>query len=65
MRRLLEVCVEDDGRGPASGRDGQHAGNGLLGMRERADLYGGTVEVHHRQPQGTRVLAVLPVGASR
>ena len=61
----VEVCVEDDGRGPPPARDGEQAGKGLLGMRERADLYGGTVEVHHRQPRGTRVRAVLPVGASR
>ncbi len=53
----LQVEVSDDGRGaPASEAAGGH---GLVGMRERAALYGGRVETTSRE--GFRVRAVLPV----
>ena len=63
----VEVCVEDDGSGLVRGaaRGADLDGNGLRGMRERADLYGGTLEVGPRSPRGTRVHATLPVGAGR
>jgi signal transduction histidine kinase len=50
--------VTDDGRG----RTGTHAGHGLIGMRERAALYGGTLDVGPAAGGGFRVTAVLPVG---
>jgi signal transduction histidine kinase len=56
----IDVCVEDDGTGLGSGQ-----GNGLRGMRERADMYGGTLEVCTQDRAGTRVQAVLPVGGRR
>jgi signal transduction histidine kinase len=57
----LRVTVEDDGRGIGSGtpRDG----HGLRGIRERAELYGGTLEVGQRPSGGARVHARLPVGS--
>jgi len=54
----LVLTVEDDGRG-AGGAD---AGTGLLGMRERAALLGGSVELGEREGGGTRVVASLPWG---
>ena len=52
----LELEVVDDGRGPQEGQ-----GHGLVGMRERVALYGGTLEVGPAQPRGFRIHARLPV----
>jgi signal transduction histidine kinase len=54
----LRIEVSDDGRGPTGGR----AGHGLIGMRERAALYGGTLEAGAAPDGGFRVTAVLPLG---
>lgn len=53
----VEVEVADDGRGPASSL----RGHGLVGMRERVALYGGTLVVGAGERAGYRVLARLPV----
>ncbi|WP_410667362.1 sensor histidine kinase [Amycolatopsis sp. cmx-4-68] len=69
---LVEVLVSDDGAGripqlaPAGGRrDLRDApvpgGNGLIGMRERAHVYGGTLEVGPAPGGGWQVRAALPV----
>jgi signal transduction histidine kinase len=55
----VEVLVTDDGTG-ASGD--QPAGHGLIGMRERAALYGGRLDATSRPGGGFVVHAVLPVG---
>ena len=57
----LEIEVLDDGRAPAS--PDRNGGHGLMGMRERASLLGGTVEAGPRPEGGFRVHARLPVGA--
>jgi len=54
----LILTVTDDGRGiPASGISaaGSGGGLGLIGMRERASLIGGRLEVRARKPRGTLV----------
>ncbi len=54
----VEVEVLDDGRGgPANG-----AGHGLVGMRERVELYRGSLDAGPRPDGGFRVHARLPVG---
>jgi signal transduction histidine kinase len=56
----LRIEVTDDGRGPTGNRDG----HGLIGMRERAALYGGTLTAGPADGGGFRVTAVLPLGAA-
>ena len=50
------MADDGDGAPPSTG------GHGLIGMRERAALYGGTVEAGP-VPGGFEVRAVLPVSA--
>jgi signal transduction histidine kinase len=57
----VAVTVTDDGKGIAGPADGQ--GHGLIGMRERVELFGGTVSTGPRPGGGYRVAATLPVPA--
>ena len=50
--------VSDDGRGAAAGSDG--LGQGLLGMRERTTMFGGSVTAGPRPGGGFQVRATLP-----
>jgi signal transduction histidine kinase len=54
---LLALEVTDDGVGPA----GSRAGHGLIGMRERVALYGGTLTTGAGPTGGFRVAAELPL----
>lgn len=66
----ISVEVVDDGRGAAArlrdpagdpvGAQAFEGGHGLLGMRERVELWGGTLEVGPVDGGGYRVGAVLP-----
>jgi two-component system, NarL family, sensor kinase len=56
----LLVGVADDGRG-LSANGGTSAGTGLLSMRERAELLGGTLKLNSRPGGGTDLLARIPV----
>lgn len=58
----LRVVIEDDGRGAAADGDGH--GQGILGMRERAQLYGGGVQAGPRSGGGFRVEATLAYPAA-
>jgi two-component system, NarL family, sensor histidine kinase DevS len=55
----IEIEVRDDGVGFEPSL--VHEGFGLVGMRERAALLGGTLEVDSKRGSGTRVLAEIPL----
>ncbi len=57
----LSIEVNDDGRGPPP--NGSVVGHGLIGMRERAALYGGSLESGPAEGGGFAVRAVLPIAA--
>lgn len=58
----VEVVVRDDGRGASAAPNEE--GHGLVGMRERASLCGGTVHAGPRPGGGWQVTAHLPVGTA-
>lgn len=58
LGRCLDIDVADDGR-PAGAP--APTGFGLVGMRERVSVYGGTVQAGQRDGGGFRVHASLPV----
>ncbi|MER0244473.1 sensor histidine kinase [Streptomyces sp. HSW2009] len=65
----LDLLIEDDGRGAgrelyeAGGADG--LGHGLIGMRERVGMVGGSLDAGPRSGGGFRVSAVLPLKPGR
>ncbi|MFF9350309.1 sensor histidine kinase [Streptomyces sp. NPDC014734] len=65
----LGLLVEDDGRGAShelyedGGADG--AGHGMIGMRERVGMVGGTLDAGPRPGGGFRISALLPLKPAR
>jgi signal transduction histidine kinase len=61
----LTLCVTDNGRGFVVPNHpyylGQRGHFGLLGMKERAQLHGGTFEVKSQLNQGTTIRVYLPL----
>ncbi|MFE2180004.1 sensor histidine kinase [Streptomyces sp. NPDC059455] len=56
----IEVVDDGAGRAAASGRGDLRGGHGLVGMRERAMMYGGTLQAGPRPGGGFAVSASLP-----
>ena len=67
--RGMDLVIEDDGRGASTalavqgGADG--FGHGLIGMRERVGMVGGTLDAGPRPGGGFRISASLPLKPSR
>ena len=60
----VRVSVLDDGSGPvSSGPVGSlpRTGHGIVGMRERVAVYGGTLSISARPAGGTEVVATIPL----
>ncbi|RST15899.1 sensor histidine kinase [Streptomyces sp. WAC05374] len=60
----VAVSVTDDGRGVIQDRVRTGGGHGLIGMRERAKLYGGTISVGPRSEGGFAVRLTLPTSTA-
>jgi signal transduction histidine kinase len=56
----LQLSVEDNGAGRAAAEAG-HSGHGLVGMRERVSLYGGTLRTGPRVDRGYAITASIPL----
>ena len=62
LPHAVEVLISDDGAGGATD---QTSGHGLLGMRERAALFGGEVSAGPLPGGGFEVRAALPLDGAR
>ncbi len=56
----LTINIKDFGRGLPPAKKGKR-GLGLIAMRERAELLGGTIEVHSAAGGGTTISLVMPL----
>jgi signal transduction histidine kinase len=60
--RLLSLVVTDDGRGAVPAQaPAAPGGHGLIGMRERVAMYGGSLWAGPRRGGGYDVIAQLPL----
>ena len=58
----VHIEILDDGHGPRSSGRGP-AGQGLIGIRERVTMYGGTLTTGPRPGGGLQVVADIPYAA--
>jgi signal transduction histidine kinase len=56
----LRITIQDDGRGFDLAL--VTGGRGLIGMRERIELFGGSIEVASEPGAGTEITATVPLG---
>ena len=61
----LDVTITDTGRGAATKPPLNGSGNGLLGMRERVDAYGGELSAGPRPGGGYQIAAKLPTSSHK
>jgi signal transduction histidine kinase len=54
---LITLSIRDDGIGGADFA----RGSGLLGLRDRVEALGGTIEIGGRRGAGTSIRATLPI----
>ncbi|HXV37155.1 MAG TPA: ATP-binding protein, partial [Myxococcota bacterium] len=60
----LQITVADRGIG-FDPRARDHTRLGLLGMQERAELLGGTFEIHSEPGRGTEIAIRIPIDSER
>jgi signal transduction histidine kinase len=60
--RAIDIEVSDDG--PGTGMHPPVSGHGLVGLRERVVLYGGTIRAEKQTPRGFKLSATLPLDPS-
>lgn len=60
----ITVEITDDGSGAMSSLAATGAGNGLVGMRERVEIYGGEFTASPRTGGGFSVRALLPIAGA-
>lgn len=59
--RTVGLQVRDDGRGISDAEPGRPRATGLVGMRDRARLFGGSVTVSGGPGKGTTITALMPL----
>jgi signal transduction histidine kinase len=64
-KRNLVLEVADNGRGIEESGGAITQTLGVLGMRERAQLMGGVLNVHARKQGGTLVRLIVPMAAAQ
>jgi signal transduction histidine kinase len=62
---FLSLDVEDDGRGFEPRELAESRGLGVVGMRERAELIGGTLAIRSRPGEGTSVRLTVPLSGAK
>jgi signal transduction histidine kinase len=60
--KTLVLCVQDNGKGMTKAETQGSKSLGLLGMRERAAPFGGTIEFTGTPRKGTKALVSIPLG---
>jgi signal transduction histidine kinase len=60
-KNILSLSVRDDGKGFDISKLGESEGVGIAGMRERAALAGGSLEVMSEKDKGCHVLFKVPI----
>ena len=58
----LIILISDNGKGFDSEKIKQKKSFGLIGMKERAEMIGGTIQIVSEQGKGTLVELIVPIG---
>ena len=58
------LTIKDNGRGITNSEDSATRSLGLLGMRERANLVGGEIDIESAAGEGTKITVRVPISAS-
>ena len=61
----MSLLVADDGKGFDPGALTEAGCLGIAGMRERASLVGGAMEIHSRPSEGTQVIFIVPASPAK